>query len=52
MAEVITIIRMWCSVCDTFTWHLHGIDGKRECLQCRSQDLEDALKDSFAILAQ
>lgn len=52
MANTLTIVRMWCKACDAFTWHTRTSYGHYECLQCRSQGLEDALKDHFIILAQ
>ncbi len=52
MAELITFERLFCLACDMFTWHIFAKDGSWECLQCRSQVLEDALAESFIILAQ
>jgi len=52
MSESITIVRMWCKVCDSFTWHIHVLGGEYRCLPCWSRPLEDVLKDTFIILAQ
>lgn len=52
MSETITLIRLWCPACDAFTWHIHTSLGEWQCLQCRSQDLVDALKECFVIIAQ
>lgn len=52
MSDTLTIVKIWCCVCDAFTWHIHADDGPLRCLACWSRPLEDALEDTFIILAQ
>ncbi|MBA7692024.1 hypothetical protein ES703_100582 [subsurface metagenome] len=33
----------YCPVCDQVTWHIITTEGEPVCLQCHSQDREDAL---------
>ncbi|MBA7538472.1 hypothetical protein ES705_30747 [subsurface metagenome] len=52
MSDTITLEKRYCSACETFTWHTLAKDSSWQCIKCRSQALDDALEDTFIIIAQ
>ncbi|MBA7699851.1 hypothetical protein ES703_108554 [subsurface metagenome] len=52
MSDTITLEKRYCPACDTFTWHILAGDSSWQCIKCRSQALDDALEDTFIIVAQ